>query len=332
MADMAYDLDKLPLGKLSKRTLEQGYQYLKDIAGLILNYEDADAATRASNHGEIVELTNMYLSTIPHAMGRQRPQPIVSEAQLKKEIGLLESLSDMKIAEDIMKEAKSGSKSDMHPLDRQYAGLNMSEMTALDPKSTEFLELAEYLNQTRGKTHRLKYEVEDIFRVRRQGEFERFENSQFGKMSADRRLLWHGSRSTNFGGILSQGLRIAPPEAPASGYMFGKGVYLADMSSKSANYCVASSSGGVGLLLLCEAELGRPLLELTDADYNAGDRAKQQGSHSTWGKGTTAPPKWKDCKAVHPDLEGTIMVSNSMAHRVYQFMADPAPLELRRWL
>lgn len=31
-----------------------------------------------------------------------------------------------------------------------------------------------------------------------------------------------GSRLTNFMGILSQGLRIAPPEAPATGYMFGK--------------------------------------------------------------------------------------------------------------
>ena len=28
-----------------------------------------------------------------------------------------------------------------------------------------------------------------------------------------------GSRLTNFVGILSQGLRIAPPEAPATGYM-----------------------------------------------------------------------------------------------------------------
>ena len=27
-------------------------------------------------------------------------------------------------------------------------------------------------------------------------------------------LLWHGSRMTNWVGILSQGLRIAPPEAP----------------------------------------------------------------------------------------------------------------------
>ncbi|XP_062010044.1 poly [ADP-ribose] polymerase 1-like [Rosa rugosa] len=33
-------------------------------------------------------------------------------------------------------------------------------------------------------------------------------------------LLWHGSRFTNFVGILSQGLRIAPPEAPATGYMY----------------------------------------------------------------------------------------------------------------
>jgi hypothetical protein len=30
-------------------------------------------------------------------------------------------------------------------------------------------------------------------------------------------------------GILKQGLRIAPPEAPVSGYMFGKGVYFADV-------------------------------------------------------------------------------------------------------
>jgi Poly(ADP-ribose) polymerase catalytic domain len=55
-------------------------------------------------------------------------------------------------------------------------------------------------------------------------------------------LLWHGSRSSNFAGILSQGLRIAPPEAPVTGYMFGKGIYFADMVSKSANYCQVSFS------------------------------------------------------------------------------------------
>lgn len=56
----------------------------------------------------------------------------------------------------------------------------------------------------------------------------------------NRQLLFHGSRLSNWAGILGSGLRIAPPEAPATGYMFGKGVYFADMSSKSANYCFAT--------------------------------------------------------------------------------------------
>lgn len=34
-----------------------------------------------------------------------------------------------------------------------------------------------------------------------------------------RTLLWHGSRLSNWVSILSQGLRVAPPEAPVTGYM-----------------------------------------------------------------------------------------------------------------
>ena len=51
------------------------------------------------------------------------------------------------------------------------------------------------------------------------------------------------------------GLRIAPPEAPVTGYMFGKGVYFADMFSKSANYCYANTGSNDGVLLLCEVIL-----------------------------------------------------------------------------
>jgi hypothetical protein len=39
--------------------------------------------------------------------------------------------------------------------------------------------------------------------------------------------------------------------------MFGKGVYFADMVSKSANYCYTSKMNPVGLLLLCEVALGQ---------------------------------------------------------------------------
>jgi len=118
----------------------------------------------------------------------------------------------------------------------------------------------------------------------------------------------HGSRATNYGGILGQGLRIAPPEAPVSGYMFDKGIYLADMSSKSANYCCSYISGGQALLLLCDAELGDPMQVLTNSQYDAGATATQKGMISTWGQGMTAPKGLKDAGALHPSLAGVKMV------------------------
>ena len=54
-------------------------------------------------------------------------------------------------------------------------------------------------------------ELMDVFKIERHGESSRFKDF---KKIPNRKLLWHGSRNTNFAGILSQGLRIAPPEAP----------------------------------------------------------------------------------------------------------------------
>lgn len=41
-----------------------------------------------------------------------------------------------------------------------------------------------------------------------------------------------------------------------TGYMFGKGIYFADMVSKSANYCHTSQGDPIGLILLGEVALG----------------------------------------------------------------------------
>ena len=106
-----------------------------------------------------------------------------------------------------------------------------------------------------------------------------------GEEIGNRVLLFHGSRLSNWAGILSQGLRIAPPEAPITGYMFGKGVYFADMSSKSANYCFANRSNPYGLLLLCEVALGTSN-QLYDADCKAGKLPI--GKHSVKGCGRVA--------------------------------------------
>ena len=87
--------------------------------------------------------------------------------------------------------------------------------------------------------------INDIFEVERKEE-----HASYNKKLGNNVLLWHGSRVSNFVGILSQGMRIAPPEAPASGYLFGKGIYLADMAEKSINYCRAHGQDHALILLI----------------------------------------------------------------------------------
>ncbi len=321
MSDLNYDANKLPLGKLSKSTISRGFQALKDLSALI---DDPSLAQPTYNLGyasAVERLSNLYYSVIPHAFGRNRPPIIGDYIRLRKEVDLLESLSDMKDAELLMKVdlAKSDA---IHPTDKHYRGLRMKEVTPIDRGSVEFEELAKYLDVTRGETHGVAYEIDDIFRIEREGERDRFDGCVLPCSGIDTRLLWHGSRVTNFGGILGQGLRIAPPEAPVSGYMFGKGIYLADMSSKSANYCCSDISDGTALLLLCEAKLGSPFQELTNSSYSAGEDAKEKGMFATLGQGKTAPTSWKDASCVHAGLSGVKMVSSSRRNYTNPPLAD----------
>ncbi|KAK7432342.1 hypothetical protein QQZ08_000904 [Neonectria magnoliae] len=311
MTALNYDANKLPLGKLSKTTITRGFQQLKDLAALMDDPTLAASKWNTTVPAATEHLSNTFYSFIPHAFGRSRPPIIRDETMLKKEIELLESLSDMKDAADIMKIDRK-TKDTVHQLDRQFMGLGLEEMTPLDRDSNEFTHLANYLNESRGSTHNVNYAIQDIFRIERHGETKRFDESPYAKINSDRRLLWHGSRCTNFGGILSQGLRIAPPEAPVSGYMFGKGIYLADMSSKSAGYCASYISNGHALLLLCEAELGDPMQELTNASYSAGETAKKNGQYSTWGQGSMGPSKWVDAGVVHESLKGIKMPDSTV--------------------
>ncbi|PNY19706.1 Poly [ADP-ribose] polymerase [Tolypocladium capitatum] len=312
MLSFNYDANKLPLGKLSKATITRGFQQLKDLAALMDDSSLAASKWNLSLAAATELLSNTYYSVIPHAFGRHRPPVIGTDEHLKKELELLESLSDMKDAADIMKIDRKTAHT-MNPQDCRFQSLGMEEMTPLDRASSEFTLLEGYLAGSRGSTHSVSYEVQHIFRIERQGETSRFAASKFAAMPSDRRLLWHGSRCTNFGGILSQGLRIAPPEAPVSGYMFGKGIYLADLSSKSAGYCRPYNSGGHGLLLLCEAELGDPMQRLKHSNYEAGEEAARKGMVSTWGMGKMGPSQWMDAGAVHDSLVGVRMPDMTVA-------------------
>lgn len=78
-----------------------------------------------------------------------------------------------------------------------------------------------------------------------------------------------------------------------TGYMFGKGVYFADMMSKSANYCHAYLSDNTGIMLLCEVA-AKPVLEQQHANYHADVDCKAANKMCTKGLGRTQPAEWQD--------------------------------------
>ncbi|KAG7525359.1 poly [ADP-ribose] polymerase 2 [Solea senegalensis] len=267
--EMKFDTRKAPLGKLKSDQIRAGYTALKTIE---------ECLKKKGSNRELLEACNLFYTRIPHDFGLKTPPIIRTEEELKKKIALLEALSDIQIAVKMVQSSRGG---DENPIDRQYSSLQC-QLQPLDSSSHEFKLIEQYLQSTHAPTHQdYTMTVLDIFSVDREGESKNF----LSKLH-NRTLLWHGSRLSNWVGILSQGLRVAPPEAPVTGYMFGKGIYFADMSSKSANYCFANQHNHVGLLLLCEVALG-DCHELLDADYAAD--ILPAGKHSTKGLGQTGP-------------------------------------------
>lgn len=66
----------------------------------------------------------------------------------------------------------------------------------------EFSIIEQYLKNTHAETHSsYSLNIKDIYKVVRSGEEKRFK--PFKKLH-NRKLLWHGSRITNFAAILSQ--------------------------------------------------------------------------------------------------------------------------------
>lgn len=56
---------------------------------------------------------------------------------------------------------------------------------------------------------------------------------------------------------LREGLKVPVDVAPSTTFMFGKGIYFADCSSKAARESIIQNTNkGDGFLLLCEVALG----------------------------------------------------------------------------
>lgn len=270
LLEFELDMEKMPLGKLSQKQLSEALKVLQKLS---------ESIKKGGSSSEFIGYSNQFYTLIPHNFGVERPPVIDSIDTINEKSSMIESLMELEVAYSFLQSETDENKS---PLDGHYKQLN-TNIKPMAKDTEEFALLEKYVRNTHAQTHsNFELEIEDIFNVERVGESRRYK--PFKKLH-NRKLLWHGSRLTNFVGILSNGLKIAPPEAPVTGYMFGKGVYFADMVSKSANYCCTTSSNNTGLMLLCEVALG-DMLECTKSEYIT---ELPKGKHSVKGCGKTFP-------------------------------------------
>ena len=199
--EMKFDIERAPLGKLTEKQIENGVKILKKIEDAIFH----------SSNSALSKLTSQFYTRIPHDFGMTRPPVISSLDSVKEEYELLESLRQITIAINVK---ESGGKH-IDPTTKAFNNLCSSiELRT----GAEFDFVQKLLTDTHGPTHNAyTLQLESLFLVQRDGEKDRY-NRKIGNDT----LLWHGSRTTNFAGIIKNGLRIAPPEAPVTGYMFGK--------------------------------------------------------------------------------------------------------------
>ena len=165
------------------------------------------------------------------------------------------------------------------------------KIESLTEESEEFKMLKTYSDNTKMNK---KIKVLECFKIEREGEADKYNPQGL----SNKKLLFHGSRFSNFVGILSNGMRIAPPEAPKTGYLFGKGAYFADLSGKSNKYSCPQLSGGTGLFVVCEASLGHPQ-QFLSPNYDAD--TLPAGVNSTHALGR-----------YHPDPTGAKTIDNEV--------------------
>eukprot|EP00921_Rhytidocystis_pertsovi_P026555 GHVQ01042854.1.p1 GENE.GHVQ01042854.1~~GHVQ01042854.1.p1 ORF type:complete len:1033 (+),score=163.60 GHVQ01042854.1:156-3254(+) len=295
------NLSKMPLQSISSRQLKEGYSILQELQILLQETPSEGTIAAKRRAHKIVDATTRFYTKVPHSFTHAATPPVIdSLVKLRTKVELMEQLLDVSVASGLLDEVHLHTK-EVNPLDLEYEKLDC-KLEPIKQETADWNMISKMVRDSHAPSHNTyTLSVEDIFKCDAHGARSGGTHQDFTDIP-NRMLLWHGSRLTNWVGILSQGLRIAPPEAPSTGYMFGKGLYFADCVSKSANYCLAGPSDPRGVLILCEVALGEQY-SLLDADEKADQKVKSEGFHSTWGVGK-AHPKPSDDQWLTSEYDG----------------------------
>ena len=225
---------------------------IKEIKDIKTLKDKTDAILFKTN--EIMDLSNRYYELIPKEKFKNSCiLPLTRLDEVKNEIQIIDNLTYIEKAVNILLGANNKI-NEINPLDYIYYSLQ-TYFNLIQKDTPEFNTIEKYINNTSGSD-----KIINIFSVTRKEETQ--SSNKFNELS-NHYLLFHGTKIFNLIGIFSNGLKIAPPEAPTTGYMFGKGIYLSNMYQKSIDYCDTirdrsdtNKIKNYSYILLCEAALG----------------------------------------------------------------------------
>lgn len=266
MKQIGYDSERLPLGMLSKENLTEGSKILSKIEKVIEGKEK----------GNLKSLSSEFYTIIPHNFGFQHMSYFIINTLdlLKEKIEMIDTLKDVHAVTKILEAPKDDK---MNAIEGYYYNLKC-DIKIVETNSEEYEIINNYLQASTSLPSSPKLTLIRAFELKCQNENDgaKFENKM---------LLWYGTRIGNYVSLISEGFHLPSPESPSTAYMFGKGIYFADMSVKASASC--HPSNGIGFLMLCEVSLDN-IEKRTFGDYNLPSTMKE-GMNSVLGCGLNVP-------------------------------------------
>ena len=226
----------------------------------------------------LVESVKAYYNTIPTQLPRNLRDPQVMEKVVVSFCGDLSEqetrLNQLEAALATYTAQPSAGATVPDP----YALLG-AHISLLPEKDEAYAQIVQFLSRT--SCHGYTIRVRDIFEIEVPSERAAFTANTFGSHLVLR--LTHGTNNANVRHILHEhgagsGLRL--PRTYTHGWMFGPGIYFANVASKSAQYC-RGRSGYPRMMFLADVAVGTMYLA---PDALSTTCAAPKGYHSVWGK------------------------------------------------
>lgn len=235
-----------PLGKISPIQVSKALDVLNEIE------RSLDAGYTSRNE----YLSDEFYSYVPVIFGRT-----VNRSQFL--IDTYAKLNEKKELLDIMSSAVKAHDSFEKTVKEKYESLNI-ELKCLSKRTKEYKRLVENLDKTSGSNHHYGFKIKEIYEVK-----DMVGHKEFNPYNVEVMELFHGTRNENILSVMQSGLKIKPSSAIHTGSMFGRGIYFADCSTKSANYCCGYNNSSTGnldtnYLFVCDVATGK-IKEYNDA-------------------------------------------------------------------